>query len=73
MEQGEILNQLALISDLLEKINLKATNKKIILDVAPSDFDMLKSIIEDRIKIKTTVNNTFNINIGDILIVINKI
>lgn len=73
MMQGEILNQLALISDLLEKINLGATNKKIILDVPPSDFDMLKSTIEDRIKIKTTVKNTFSINIGEITIIVNKL
>lgn len=73
MGQGNILNQMALISDLLEKINLEATNKKIILDVASSEFERFKAIIEDKINIKTIIKNTISINIGDIIIVINKI
>jgi hypothetical protein len=73
MGQGDILNQLALISDLLEKINLEATNKKITLDVASSEFERIKAIIEDKINIKTIIKNTISINIGEIIIVINKI
>jgi hypothetical protein len=71
-KRGEILSQLAILSDLLENINLETTSKKICLDVVGNDFEKIKTLIEDKIKIKSNIKNSFIINIGEISIIFNK-
>lgn len=72
-KRGEIMIQLAILADFIENLNLEATSKKVILDVAPKDFDKIKSHIEDKINTKTNIKNSFTIDISDVSFVINKV
>jgi hypothetical protein len=72
-KRGEILPQLAIIADLLENINLEVTSKKIFLDVTSNDFERVKTLIEDKMNIKSNIKNSFTINVGEISIIFNKL
>jgi hypothetical protein len=72
-KKGEIFNQLALIADLLENINLKSTDKTIIIDLNKVDFDNFYKMVTSKINIvKADVDNKFSLRIGDINFVFNK-
>ena len=47
-KKGEILNQLAIISDLLEKINLETESRTIILQLPKKDFEDTFEIIQKK-------------------------
>ena len=66
-KRGEILNQLSIISDLLEKINLEGENKTVIIDLSKKEFEKIYKLIISKINIgKTDINNRFSVKIGDI-------
>ena len=72
-KKGEIFNQLALIADLLENINLKSTDKTIIIDLNKVEFDSFYKMVTSKINIvKADVDNKFSLRIGDINFVFNK-
>jgi hypothetical protein len=72
-KKGEIFNQLALIADLLENINLKSTDKTIIIDLNKVEFDNFYKMVTSKINIvKADVDNKFSLRIGDINFVFNK-
>jgi hypothetical protein len=72
-KKGEIFNQLALISDLLEKINLNSTDKTIIIDLNKVEFDNFYKMVTSKINIvKADVDSKFSLKIGDINFVFNK-
>ena len=57
-KKGEILNQLALISDLIEKVNADIKSNTIIFEVSKVEFErifelMQKNIIGNHKKLKT--------------------
>jgi hypothetical protein len=71
-KRGEILNQLAIISDLLEKINLEGENKTVIIDLNKKEFEKIYKLIISKINIgKTDINNRFSVKIGEIEFVFN--
>jgi len=71
-KKGEIFNQLALIADLLENINLKSTDKTIIIDLNKVEFDSFYKMVTSKINIvKADVDNKFSLRIGDINFVFN--
>jgi hypothetical protein len=71
-KRGEILNQLAIISDLLEKINLEGENKTVIIDLSKKEFEKIYKLIISKINIgKTDINNRFSVKIGEIEFVFN--
>ena len=66
-KKGEILNQLAIISDLLENINLETKEKTILFVLDKKEFDKMFNIIIKKIKVKKgEVENSFSIKIGEI-------
>ena len=65
-KKGDIMTQLAILSDFMENLNLDATSKKISLDVASNDFDKVKTLIEDKTNTKTNIKNSFTIDIGEV-------
>jgi hypothetical protein len=69
-KKGEILNQLAIISDLLEKINLESESTSIIIEVKKEEFDRIYKLISNKVGNKIEmVKSKFSIKIGEIDIV----
>ncbi len=70
-KKGEILNQLAIISDLLENANIETESKTIIFEVNKEEFDRLYKLIITKVKTEVKVVNKFSIKIGEINIIFN--
>ena len=71
-KKGDILNQLAIISDLIEKANIESSSSTIVLELSRLEFEK----IFDNIKKKYTgkiekPTDTFTISIGKVDIVFN--
>jgi len=47
-KKGEILNQLAIISDLIERLNVNTKSNTIVLEVSKSEFDSVFEYIEKK-------------------------
>jgi hypothetical protein len=72
-KKGEILNQLALISDLLEKVNFKSKNTSVLIEVDETEFDRVRNYISVKQKVETDDDESvFAIVIGDIDFVFSK-
>lgn len=68
-KKGEILNQLALIADLLEKANIESTSTSVIFVLNEKDFNGLYEKITKKTKSDNPSENTetsFSVKIGDI-------
>lgn len=71
-KNGEIFNQLAMISDLLEKTNLVKLSQTIVLEVNKSEFDRIYQMVKTKVKfVAEDPKDTFNIKIGNVNIVFN--
>lgn len=71
-KKGEMLNQLAIISDLLEKINLEVTSKTVVLLLNEDDFISAFDTIQKKYGRKMDKpNKTFTITIGEVDVVFN--
>lgn len=71
-KQGEILNQLAVISDLLDRMNLVAQSKMLILEISNEEFERMRTLICDKSGQKITDNESFSMMIGEVKIIFNK-
>lgn len=64
-KRGEILNQFAIISDLLENVNLDVKSTTINIDLDNENFDKTFNLVQKKYGKKINeVNNTFTITIG---------
>jgi CRP-like cAMP-binding protein len=71
-KKGEILNQLAIISDLLEKINLETESRTIVLQLPKKDFEDIFELIQKKYNRRIDKpKNSFSITIGMIDIIFN--
>ncbi len=71
-KKGDVFNQLAIISELLEKANLETRNQTIILEVPEPEFYRIYKMVETRGRfISDKPKNTFNVKIGNVNIVFN--
>ena len=71
-KKGELLNQLAIVSDLLEKLNTNTESRTIILSFSKRDFDEAYLYVEKKYGVRTTKpENTFTIKIGMVDIIFN--
>lgn len=71
-KKGDLLNQLAIISDLVEKMNADTKSKTILLEVSNVEFNRIFELIEKKYgKRAEKPENTFNITIGEVDIVFN--
>jgi hypothetical protein len=71
-KKGELLNQLAIISDLLEKMNIDSKSRTIVIEVNENEFDRVFNIVEQKYAKKLEKpKNTFNITIGGVDIIFN--
>jgi hypothetical protein len=72
-KKGDILNQLALISDLLEKVNIETKNTSVLIEVSEDEFSRVKNYISVKQKVDTDDSESvFAIVIGDIDFVFSK-
>ena len=71
-KRGDLLNQLAVISDLLEKINLESESTTLVLNLSEKDFIETFNLIQKKYGRKMDKpNKTFTITIGFVDIVFN--
>ena len=71
-KKGELLNQLAIISDLLERINLETESTTIILGLRNDEFQKVFEIVQKKYDKKIEKpKDTFKISIGSIDIIFN--
>jgi hypothetical protein len=71
-KKGDLLNQLAIISDLLEKINCETETNTIVLEMSEEEFMKTFQLIQKKYGRKMDKpQNTFSIRIGGIDIVFN--
>ena len=71
-KKGDLLNQLAIISDLLEKININVESSTIVLELSKPEFDNTFELIQKKYSMKMDKpKNTFTINLGVVNIVFN--
>lgn len=72
-KKGEILNQLAIISDLLENINLESETTSVIFMLGEKDFNDMFNKLTKKTKTKTKdLENDFSLKIGEISFIFNK-
>ncbi len=72
-KKGNILNQLAIISDLLEKANMESTETSVVFNMERAEFNRLYNIIYINAKNKTDKppKNVFQVKIGNITMIFN--
>ncbi len=72
-KKGDLLNQLAIISDLLEKINTQTESSTIVLEMSNENFEKSFDVIQKKYgRRMDKPDSTFTINIGMVDIVFNK-
>ena len=71
-KKGDLLNQLASVSDLLEKVNAEIESQTIVLELSKTEFNKVFKIIEKKYgKEMETPTDTFTINMGVVNIIFN--
>jgi hypothetical protein len=72
-KKGNFFNQIATISDLLEKINIESESRTVILELKEEEFDRMYNMVTEKTKqnIKS-VKNKFSITIGEVSVIFSK-
>jgi hypothetical protein len=71
-KKGDLFNQLAIISDLIEKCNLISVSQTIVIEVTKDEFDRIYKIVQSKVRFTTGFpKETFNVKIGNVNIVFN--
>lgn len=71
-KKGDLLNQLAIIVDLIENINSNTKSNTLIFEVSRIEFDRVFEYFENKYDRKTEKpKNTFTISIGKVDVIFN--
>jgi hypothetical protein len=71
-KKGDLLNQLALISDLIENLNADIKSNTIIFEVSKVEFERILEVIEKKYNRRgQKVKNSFTISIGKVDVIFN--
>ncbi len=71
-KKGDLLNQLAIISDLLEKINLESKSQTIVIELSKMEFEKVFEAIQKKYSRKMEKpKDSFSISIGVVDIIFN--
>ena len=54
-KKGDLLNQLAIISDLLEKMNIDSKSRTIVIEVDEEEFNRIFDSTDDKVLIKDEI------------------
>lgn len=72
-KKGDILNQLAIISDLMENANVDSQTKEVIFILTEVEFNRIFKIITSKVNIKKDIiNDTYSVKIGEVNFIFNK-
>lgn len=73
-KKGDVLNQLAIISDLLEKVNIEVRNSTVLFEVEPAEYDEVKQYLDSKYdkEIDEEDNGTFAISLGEVIFLFSK-
>ena len=72
-KKGDLINQLAVISDLMENLNLKFKNPTITFQVSEQEYVDTYKIISQRARFSMQIpKDKFNITIGSVNVVFEK-
>jgi len=66
-KKGDTFTQLAIISDLLENINIIAVEKKVIFNLASSEFEEIKNLIINKVNVSAGTPDKIVLQIGEIV------
>jgi hypothetical protein len=71
-KKGDLFNQLAIISDLIEQCNVNSSNQTIIFELTREEFVKIYKLTQLRARQSLEVPKTsFNIKIGNVNIIFN--
>ena len=71
-KKGDLLNQFAIISDLLEKVNMESESTTVVIGVSKNEFERIFELIQKKYNRKTDKpSDTFKITIGVVDIIFN--
>lgn len=71
-KKGDLLNQLAIISDLIEKTNANIKSNTVVFEVSSSEFNRIYTIVQKKYgKTESQPKNSFSIKIGEVDFVFN--
>jgi hypothetical protein len=71
-KKGDILNQLAIISDLYEKLSIDVKSTTVILEIPKVEFEKVFDMIEKKYNKKMGLpDDTFTIKIGNVDFIFN--
>lgn len=71
-KKGEIFNQMAIISDLIEKANLFSNNQTVIYELNKKEFERVYDLVTKKTRMSGgTPKETFNIKIGQVNFIFN--
>jgi hypothetical protein len=71
-KKGDLLNQLALISDLIENLNADIKSNTIIFEVSKVEFERILEVIEKKYNRRgQKVKNSFTLSIGKVDVIFN--
>ena len=71
-KKGDILNQLAIISDLIEKVNAKTKSSTIVFELSQMEYDNVFDVIQKKYGTRMEKpKSSFSITIGMVDIVFN--
>lgn len=72
--RGDLLNQLAIISDLIEKSNLLSKSNVIIFELNDDEYEKTYNYIQKKYgnQRREKVSDTFTVKIGEVDIIFNK-
>lgn len=70
---GDIMNQLAIISDLLEKMNMETENIQVNIELNKEHFDHFHDKVKTKRGLSFIPKKRFTIEISDVKFVFNKV
>lgn len=69
---GDVMNQLAIISDLLDNINLQTKGVKVEIDLPDDEFDELHDRVVQKRGLFILPKKSFNITVSGIMFTFNR-
>lgn len=72
-KKGDLFNQLAIITDLLQKVNIDSTSQTILLELPEEEFYRIYRMVRSKVREAfDEPKETFNVKIGNVNIIFNK-
>jgi hypothetical protein len=73
-KKGDLLNQLAIISDLIEKVNVDTNNSTVLFEVKEEIYEEIKEYLDTKYDqdIEDEDNGTFSIALGEVVFLFSK-